>query len=145
MDQVDDKELEEVDTERKAVVDEKEFEEAAVDTGADVTSRQRSPVYTATEETLFQEAARDTKTHSLVSKQHVACSQQPAACLLTFHISTEPLDLPAVFRMGLWNESHSSCLESTRPAAAGGSVCWRSCWHHLQSHLKLPAYASGIR
>lgn len=94
MDQVDDKELEEVDTERKAVVDEKEFEEAAVDTGADVTSRQRSLVYTATEETLFQEAARDTKTHSLVSKQHVACSQQPAACLLTFHISTEPLNLP---------------------------------------------------
>lgn len=70
MDEVDYKEFEEVDTESKETVDEKEFEEAAVDTGeTDVMTRQRSLVYAATKDTLFQEAAKDTKAHSLVSKE----------------------------------------------------------------------------
>lgn len=81
MDEVDDKEFKEIDTESKGIVDEKEFEEAAFDTGGtDVMTRHRSLVYTATKDTLFQEAAKDTKTHSLVSKmfgrRHAACSQQ---------------------------------------------------------------------
>lgn len=72
MEEVDDKEFEDVDTESEGIVDEKEFEEAAVDTGGtDVTTRQRSQVYTATSDTLFQEAAKDTRTHSLVSHSRV--------------------------------------------------------------------------
>lgn len=68
MEEGDDKEYEEVDTESEGIVDEKEFEEAAVDPGGtDGTTRQRSRVYTATKDTLFQEAAKDTRTHSLVS------------------------------------------------------------------------------
>lgn len=68
MEEVDDKEFEELDTESEDFVDEKEFEEAAVDArGTDEqTDRQRSRVYTATTDTLFQEAATDRGTHSLV-------------------------------------------------------------------------------
>lgn len=74
MEEVDDKEFDEVDTESEGIVDEKEFEEAVVDTGGtDVKTRQRSQVYTATKDTLFQEAAKDTKTHSLVSNSLVRC------------------------------------------------------------------------
>lgn len=69
MDEVNE-EFKEVDTSTKAIVDEKNFEEAAVDTGGtDVTTRHRSLVYTATKDTLFQGAAKNSKTHSLVSKQ----------------------------------------------------------------------------
>lgn len=64
MDEVDDNEFEEVDSEDKEIVDENDFEEAAVDG----ITRKRSLVYTATKDTLFQEDAKDTKTHSLVSK-----------------------------------------------------------------------------
>lgn len=80
MDEVDDNEFEKVATRSKTTVDEKEFEEAAVVTGGtDVMTRQRSLVYTATKDTLFQEAAKDTKIHSLVSTQLKTCSMQPAA------------------------------------------------------------------
>lgn len=69
MDEVDDNEFEEVGTKSKVIVEEKDFEETSVDSeGTDVMTRQRSQVYTATKDTLFQEAAKDTKTHSLVSK-----------------------------------------------------------------------------
>lgn len=46
-------------------------------------------------------------------------------------------------RMGIWDESCSSCLQSARSWSAGGPLCRSPCWGHLQSHLEFPAYASG--
>lgn len=68
MSEVDNNGFEEVDKKIEVSVDEREFEEVPVDSGGtDVITRQRSQVYTATKDTLFQESDKDTKTHSLVS------------------------------------------------------------------------------
>lgn len=59
------------DTESDYTADDTEYEEAAVDAeetaGVSVATRERSLVYTATQDTLFQKIPNDTRTHSLVS------------------------------------------------------------------------------
>lgn len=64
MGEVDDNKFEKVGIKSKAIVDEKE--ETSV--GSDVMARNRSQVYTASKDTLFQATTKDAKTHSLVSK-----------------------------------------------------------------------------
>lgn len=59
------------DTESDYTADDTEYDEAAVDAeeteGVSVATRERSLVYTATQDTLFQKIPYDTRTHSLVS------------------------------------------------------------------------------
>lgn len=54
------------DTESDYTADDTEYEEEETE-GVTVATRERSLVYTATQDTLFQKIPNDTRTHSLVS------------------------------------------------------------------------------
>ena len=122
----------------------------------------QSQVYTATGDTLFPKKINHTRTHALVSMycRMRSCVHNEYYLYIdpqntfpsikessqNFHWLIRTLQyfaLPSVTRMGIWDESCSSCLQSARTRSAGGPLCWSSCWGHLQSHLKLPAHTSG--
>lgn len=110
--------------------------------------KEQSEVYTATRDTLFikKTTPNVTTIHSLVSNVMNRCINVHLNHNICLYIYIYWIfALYSVTRMGLWDESHSSCLHSARQWSAGGSLRWSSCRDHIQSHHKLAAHTSGTK